>query len=598
MSSFSQVAISGKIVDKNGEPLPFVHLHIENSNIGTISNEDGLFQIATNQSIGKKRIIVSAIGYKTEKIYVQDEYRVISLEQDITTLKGVTLFPKDYGKELVEKAINAIPINYPKVEERHTGFFRETTNWKKNKTPIYIAEAVIEAVKKPYFKKHLSGDVKVNKFRKYVNEQLDSLNTRIYAGGHHIHRFDIVARRGAFLGNPNSFEYKIRDTLTQKGKDIFKIEFQNNNGLSGHVFIMDSSFAIVKAKIKNSSFTSFLNVNGRQYLEYIVTYEQGEDSIWRFKYSRYETIFDKKSGSLQLISDYVTTKVEANEGIIPYSERLQYGDILLNESKKYEHDFWSDYNIIIPNQETESLFKSMVYSKTVKNKNRKNKLVDFLRKIDHEILISGSWLTMDSNTTTFDNTALVVQENMTSSKEYALGLSYSLMYEIKSNLFLGYSTENKISETGITSHDLSLSKRLNVNPNGRPIFISPGMNFGSQKLDFFIGSYNIPTDLVINGKSFDTEKVDVFISQKNIRLQPNVSIGIEKSRRLLFKISIGHNFQFNEKKGLFFQENSGFFTSKQKTFLKNRNENLSIDNANKNLLQNNINIKAGVVFSF
>jgi len=86
VSSFSQVSISGKIVDKNGEPLPFVHLHIENSNIGTISNEDGLFQIATNQSTGKKRIIVSAIGYKTEKIYVQDEYRVISLEQDITTL--------------------------------------------------------------------------------------------------------------------------------------------------------------------------------------------------------------------------------------------------------------------------------------------------------------------------------------------------------------------------------------------------------------------------------------------------------------------------------------------------------------------------------
>ena len=205
---------------------------------------------------------------------------------------------------------------------------------------------------------------------------------------------------------------------------------------------------------------------------------------------------------------------------------------------------------------------------------------------------------MDSNTTTFDNTALVFQENMTSSKEYALGLSYSLMYEIKSNLFLGYSTESKISKTGTTSHDLSLSKRFNFNPNGRPIFISPNINFGYQKLDFFIGSYSIPTDLVINGESFDTEKVDVFLSQKNIRLQPNVSIGIEKSRRLLFKISIGHNFQFNEKKGLFFQEKRGFFTFRKKTFLKNRNENLSIDNTNKNLLQNNINIKAGVVFSF
>lgn len=590
---FSQISVSGKIVDENGEPLPFVHLRIENSNIGTISNEDGVFQMTMNQKVGEKSIIVSAIGYKTEKILVQKEHQIISLAQDITSLKGVTLFPKDYGKELVEKAINAIPLNYPHVEERHTGFVREITSWENKENPIYVAEAVLESVKKSYTKKNLSGDVKLIEFRKYQSEQLDSLNTRIYAGSHHIHRFDIVSRKEAFLENPNDFMYKIKDTLRQQGKKIYLVHFEKKSKLSGQIYIADSSFAIVKV-VFNQHFSSKTLINNRQYLKYTVTYEQGEDEKWRFKHSHYETAFNKRDGLFKLTSDYATTKVVDNKGLIPYPDRLQYGDILLNESKEYQPDFWSGYNIIIPNQKTESLFKSMDYLK----KENQNKLVDFLLRVKYDISVIGTRITLDSNTTTFNNSALVIQEDLTSSKQYVLGLSYSLMYEVNSNLFLGYTAESKISKTGITSHDLFMSKRLNVNPNGRPIYMSPSINFGYQKLDFLIGSYSHAADLIINGKSFDGEKVEVFLSQKNFRLQPNISFSLEKSRRMQFKISIGHNFQFNESKGVFFHEKNGFFVFRKKTFLKNGKENLSINHGDKNLLQNNINFKAGVVFSF
>ncbi|WP_298793350.1 carboxypeptidase-like regulatory domain-containing protein [uncultured Allomuricauda sp.] len=593
---FSQKAISGKIIDDNGTPLPFVHIRFENSNIGTISNENGVFQFATNKDVGKKSIIISAIGYKTEKILFQEEYQIISLKQDIIALDGVILSPEDYGKQLVEKAINAIPLNYPKVEERHTGFVREVTSWENKKNPIYVVEAVLESIKKSYTKKNLSGDVKLIEFRKYQSEQLDSLNTRIYAGSHHIHRFDIVSRKEAFLGKPNDFIYKIKDTLLQYGEKIYLVHFEKKSKLSGQIYIADSSFAIVKVVI-DQHFSSKTLTNNRQYLKYTITYEQGEDEKWRFKHSHYETAFDKKDGLFKLTSDYVTTKVETNKDVIPYTDKLQYGDILLNKSKQYELGFWSGYNIIIPNQKTESLFKSMDYLNK-KNDKRKNKFVDFLLRIDHDISIIGTWITMNTNTITFNNPSLVVQENLTSSKEYVTGLSYSLMYEIKPNIFLGYANESKISKTGTTSHDVSIANRFNLNPNGRPIFIYPSVNFGYQKLDFLIGSYSRTGDLIVNGKSFDTAKLDVFLSQKNYRLNPNISLGIEKSRRFLFKISIGHNFQFNEKKGVFFREKDGFFALRKSTFLNNGKENLSINPSNNDLLQNNINIKTGIVFSF
>ena len=594
---FSQTSISGKVVDENGTPLPFVHIRFENSNVGTISNGDGVFQLAINQDIGKKSIVISAIGYRTEKILFEEKYQIISLEQDITALEGVILSPKDYGKELVKKAINAIPLNYPQVEERHTGFVREVTSWGNWKKPIYVAEAVLESVKKEYSKKNLSGDVKLIEFRKYQSEQVDSLNTRIYAGSHHIHRFDIVSRKEAFLGNPNNFTYKVQDTLLQQGKRVYLVHFEKKNRLSGQIYIADSSFAIVKVDF-SQHFSSRALINNRQYLKYTVTYEQGKDEKWRFKHSHYETAFNKRDGLFKLTSDYVTTKVEDNKDLIPYPDRLQYGDILLNESKEYEPDFWGGYNIIIPNQKTESLFESMDYLKKENHKKRKNKLIDFLLRIEHDISVIGTPINMESNTTTFNNPALVIQEDFASSKQFVSGLSYSLMYEVKSNLFLGYTAESKISKTGIISHDLSISKRFNLNPNGRPINISPGINFGYQKLDFHIGSYSHASDLIINEKSFDGDKVDIFLSQKNFHLQPNISFSLEKSSRIQFKISIGHNFQFNEKKGLFFREKNGFFAFGKKTFLRNGKENLTINHDDVNLLLNNINIKAGVVLSF
>lgn len=599
-TSYSQTTIYGIIVDENNAPIPFAHLHIENTNLGTVSNENGQFRLKCDHEIEKRPVIISAIGYQTRRVPLKEGNQTITLVSEITQLKGVTLVPIDYGRELIHKAIKAIPSNYPKVEERHTGFLRETTRWKENKTPLYIAEAVIESVKKPYSKKHLSGDVKLDEFRKYESGQLDSLYVRIYGGSHDIHSFDVVARRAAFLGRPKSYKYKIEDTLRQKNKDIYKIYFKNKGGISGNVYVMDASFAIIKVEIRDTSFTSLLNIGPyrRKYTDLTINYEEGEDQLWRYKHSHYETAFDRIENVLELKSDYVTTKVKPNTLNIPYIERFQYQDILLDAPKPYNPDFWNNYNIILPDQKTEGLFKSMNYLKKKNNKKSKNKLFDFLLRIEHDISVMGTWINMKSNTTTFNTPGLVLKENLTPSKQFVLGLSYSLIYEVRSNLFLGYTSESKISKTGMTSHDLGISKKFNVNPNGRPIFISPNINFGYQKLDLLIGSYSHTADLIINGKSFNGNEVDIFLSQKNLRLQPNISFSLEKSRRIQFKISIGHNFQFNGMKGLFLSEKDGFFAFRKKTFLRSGKENLSINHGDGDLLQNNLNIKAGFVLGF
>ncbi|MEQ5791685.1 carboxypeptidase-like regulatory domain-containing protein [Muricauda sp. NFXS6] len=593
--SFAQTIISGKIVDENNTPLPYVHIRVENTNLGTISNKEGLFRLVFDAWNEKKEIVISTIGYQTKKFFLKEGYHILSLVPEITELKGITLTPIDYGRELIHKAIKAIPNNYPLIEERHMGFLREKTNWKDESKPIYIVEAVMESIKKTYLKRQLSGDVKLNEFRKYESGQLDSLHLRIYGGSHDIHSFDFVARRKAFLRRPNNFTYKIKDTLKQNDKDVYHIYFENNEGQSGNVYVMDSSFAIIKVNIRDVSTVSLLNISPyrRKYRNLTITYEQGDDNLWRYKHSHYETAFDKKGEILELTSDYVTTEVVPNTLDIPYLERSQFQDILLDAPKHYSKEFWDDYNIILPDERVERLFQSINPSNNKQNESQSN-LFDFLHRFKSEMMLVWEPININPFSVSYENTAIEIQENGSSSKRNAWGISTSLLYEIRPDLFVGYANKSKITRFGIISHDFVVSKKINLNPNGRPIFISTDVKLGYQELYSFIDSYKSTEDFFVKGKDFDSGKIDVSLSQRNFHVQPNITFGVEKSHRLNFIVSIGYNFQFKEKTGLVFLEKDKFFLFRKKTFLKNGEENLKTKN--EELLENKLNFGFGLVY--
>lgn len=592
----TQMVISGKIVDDNSEPLPFVHLRFENANLGTVSNEKGEFKLIYIPEIKNNAIVISSVGYLTTKVFLEEGYHVLSLSRDITRLKEVIVVPRDYGKELIINAIKAIPSNYPSDAERHRGFFRETTSWEKNKKPIYVAEAVIEAIKKPYNNQNRLGHVEIIEFRKFESNQSDSLKTKIYAGAHHIHRFDVVARRDAFLGNPNGFKYKIKDTLRQQGKDIYKVYFEKKNKLFGHVYIMDSIFAIVKLDFNDRSFSK-LPGKKREYLNYTIAYEQGDDKLWRFKHSQYNTAFKENGELLKLVSNYVTTDVQINETDISYSNRLQFGDILLDESKEYKPNFWNNYNIILSSQESESAFASIDYSQNKQNRKKSNKLINIINNLRLDMMLKWTPYQVGTYALSYSNEDLEIQQNDVFSNRQAWGFSYSLYYKVKSDLFLGYASESRISKSGITSHDIIVLKEFNLNPNGRPISIGGGLKLGYQELNTFLNRYDDTRAFEVKEKSIDSDKIDVFLTQRSYRWQPIIALKIENNHQLSFILSTGYNFQLNEKTGLLFHEKSGFFLSRKKIFLENGNENLVID-YDGDLLKNNFSISAGISYKF
>lgn len=77
-SSLSLAQIKGTVTDKNNAPLPFVNIYIENSSVGTTSNEKGEYVL----NVKEKNVVIvfQSLGYRIEKKHVQDSNQLLRLD--------------------------------------------------------------------------------------------------------------------------------------------------------------------------------------------------------------------------------------------------------------------------------------------------------------------------------------------------------------------------------------------------------------------------------------------------------------------------------------------------------------------------------------
>lgn len=152
------INVQGRIVDEENNPLPLVHLRFEGTRIGTVSNDNGEFKIICTLEIIGKRLIVSSMGYVTKKMIVSEGFNKIILTEDITQLQAITLFSRDHGRELVEKAIKAIPNNYSREKERHRVFLgRSQIGTKIRTNPSILRKEYLNPLKKPMTENNVPG---------------------------------------------------------------------------------------------------------------------------------------------------------------------------------------------------------------------------------------------------------------------------------------------------------------------------------------------------------------------------------------------------------------------------------------------------------
>ncbi len=575
----------GRITDGNSNPIPYAHIQLIGTNLGTITNLNGEFKLNIPKDGQNKKILITCIGYLPKEAELTDDINLsIKIREDIKILNEVVVIPREYAREIVKKAINNIPKNYPLTEEYHKGFLREYAYWGDtsgyDKTAIYVAEAVLGSEKKSYHKKTLRGAVELIEERKYESEVIDSLATRFYAGPHHTHRFDFVARRSAFLSRPDDFEYVLIDTVRLERQNVFKISFRGyGDDPFGTVYVMDSTFALIKGDFNYQKFSP-LNITdrGREHKSFSCSYYKGLANYWRLKHTNYKTTFKKNGQKFSINSEYITTSTEPNNIPINYQDKIQFGEIFLNKVQNYDPDFWSNYTILLPDQRIDKLVTSYDNNKKDLTQNNNESINRILNSLTLSYELSTFLISSNGFSILFPHATIPInlendKENFTST-----GLSSAIYYDIVSGLKIGLSSTLTFSKNKVTNLAVELLKDINLNPTGRPYFVSPKFALGEQRISHFLSEVKVSEPFQVGDQKFDSGVADIYLEQRHIFFRPSLQFGVEKSHRFRFIMSCAYNINLSDKTGLYIDEKDQFFLKQKNVFLENGESDLEITN--------------------
>jgi CubicO group peptidase (beta-lactamase class C family) len=379
------LVIKGKISDEYNNPLSSVTIRVLKNGTGTVSNQSGLFSLNVSQVSSTDTVVFSSIGYSSKKTAISDflvnQINLIQLTGKSELLQEVVVKSTD-PLVIIQSAIEKIPVNYyNSIHESH-GFYR--LNAKKGEEYLMLSEAVFDIQNFGYS----SG--KDNQFKliksRYVQDEkgIHGIDLAVKPKG--LYSSDIiksveeseVLNKGAL----KKHKYKFLKSIKYNGADTYVIGFDQKDDVkeslySGKCYIDKESRAIVAIEYSRSAkgieyakygdaatrtllkmmglnidikgehhFITYQKVNGKWFLSSVKsTYS------WNFKSN---ARFYDFPANIRL--DYVVTGVDTIN-IQPYTGKETLGDnkVIEFQNKGVQLDFWKDYNIILPDYNTDSI---------------------------------------------------------------------------------------------------------------------------------------------------------------------------------------------------------------------------------------------------
>jgi len=146
------IRVSGRVTDAlKAVPLPFASIAVANSNLGTVTNDEGAFQMNIPSANINEYLLFTYLGYQTRKIAITEMtgHEVsIGLQPKPLELSEVEILGLT-PQEVIRRAVENIPSNYGKDSLILTAYIRvqKTAN---HKLAEYT-EAIVEDLKDGYY---------------------------------------------------------------------------------------------------------------------------------------------------------------------------------------------------------------------------------------------------------------------------------------------------------------------------------------------------------------------------------------------------------------------------------------------------------------
>lgn len=386
--SGTSVTINGIVKDaKTKKKLTNVSVHIVGSEVGTVTNSDGMFSLKIDGDDLQGTIVLSCLGYANKKMSYKDfngkegKATTVYLTPTARMLGTVTVYGGD-AKDIVKEAMKRISANYPVQPNMLNMFYRETIM--KGSRYVGISEGVMDVYKNSYAKRNANKDrVRIQRGRRLVSQKAsDTLAVKIQGGPLLAVYLDIAKNGDALFDDETIPLYSFRhEHITMMDDRLhyavsFKPKVTVDYPLYSGIFYIDcESLCITRAEITldmsdadkaNEALLRKKPLGLRfrcREASIVIAYRQhGEracldylKSTIRFKCDWKRRLF---SSTYSTVAEMVAVDLDNNPAAnIPVSESYRNSSAFYDDAKlNWDHDFWKDYNIIEP---TESLEKAV-----------------------------------------------------------------------------------------------------------------------------------------------------------------------------------------------------------------------------------------------
>ena len=419
----AQTKVSGIVLDKSNQPIPFANIVFKKSNVGVVANEDGRFYIESPQK--HTALIISTTGFSEREIVLENSvvYNLKVVLSEAETLKEVVVFRGKTSKknnpaldilrkiwerkrknglyqfdqyqmekyEKVEFDMNTIDSAFMKnkVFKGMEFVFKHVDTSKvtgKTYLPIFINESLYD-VYGDNQKNKRKEKLKANKNSGLgdgdgVNTFIKDLYNDYSIYNNHLTFFDKSFTSPLSKTGIDVYNYVLRDSAYIDNKKCYNILFyprrKNELTFKGDFWVNDTTFAIKKI---NMAVTKSANINWIKDIYIEQEFEVMNDSVFLLTrdYMMSDFALNKKEDSKGIYGKRTTLyrnhQFNKEKPLAFYKEEVNFID---NEVFKKSDEYWQENRFEKLNKDEAGVYKMLDTLQTVKKFKQMYNLVSIL----------------------------------------------------------------------------------------------------------------------------------------------------------------------------------------------------------------------------
>lgn len=419
----AQTKVSGIVLDKSKQPIPFANVVFKKSNIGVVANEDGRFYIESPQK--HSVLIISSAGYSEREIILENSvvYNLKAILNEAESLNEVVIFTGKTSKknnpaldilrkiwerkrknglyqfnqyqfekyEKVEFDMNTIDSAFMKnkIFKGMEFVFKHVDTSKvtgKTYLPIFINESLSDVFGDNRQKK-VKEKLKANKTSGFEgNQQILSFIKDLYTDysiyNNYLTFFDKSFTSPLSRTGIDVYNYVLRDSAYIDNKKCYNILFyprrKNELTFKGDFWVNDTTFAIKKI---NMAVTKSANINWIKDIYIEQEFEVVNDSVFLLTkdYMMSDFALNKKEDSKGVYGKRTTLyrnhEFNKEKPLAFYKEEVNFID---NDVYKKSEEYWHENRFEKLNKDEAGVYKMLDTLQTVKKFKQMYSLVSIL----------------------------------------------------------------------------------------------------------------------------------------------------------------------------------------------------------------------------